>query len=67
MGKIFRQEFESKRNVESGVFGFVDDPHPASAEFFDDPVMRDGLADERVGIRHGAVILVCGQEASQRT
>ena len=32
----------------------------APAELLDNAVMRDGLADQRVGIRHGAVILGCG-------
>ena len=29
--------------------------------------MRDGLADEGVGVRHSAVILGCTRAASQRT
>jgi hypothetical protein len=36
--------------MELGVFGFVNDTHTATAELFDDAVVRDGLADKRVGI-----------------
>ena len=31
--------------------------HPAATELLDDAVIRDGLADERIGIRHGAARL----------
>jgi hypothetical protein len=32
----------------------------AATEFFQDAVMRNGLPEERLGVRHDAVILVCG-------
>ena len=35
------------------VLSLIPDTHTA-AELFDAPAMRDGLADERLGIRHGA-------------
>ena len=44
-GYIVRQEFQGDEAVKFGVFGFVDYAHAAAAEFFDDAVMRDGLAD----------------------
>jgi hypothetical protein len=31
--------------MKPGVFSFVDHTHPAAAEFLDDAVVRDGLAD----------------------
>ena len=33
--------------------------HPASAELLDDAVVRNGLADERLGLGHLARILGC--------
>ena len=56
LGHFLRQEFQSYRAVQAGVFGFVDDAHASAAEFFDYSVMRDGLADHRICAR----ILDCG-------
>jgi hypothetical protein len=33
--------------VKASVFGFVHDSHAATAEFFEDAVVRNGLADHR--------------------
>ena len=46
------------------VFWFVD-THFAP-KLFEDAVVGDGLADERLRFRHLASILGCGTEASQR-
>src|SRR5262245_30256206 len=62
-----RKEFQSNETAKLGVLCLIDHPHPAAAEFLDDAVMRDGLADERLGLRHLASILGCGAELSQRT
>ena len=40
------------------VFGLVN-THSAAAKFLDDAVMRNGLVDEGVGVRHSAVMLGC--------
>ena len=45
-GDIVGQELEGDEAAEFEVFGLVDDTHAATAEFFDDAVMRDGLADQ---------------------
>src|ERR1700719_2502156 len=45
-GNIIRQELESHETVESRVLSLVDDTHPALAEFFDNAVVRDGLAEQ---------------------
>jgi len=43
------QELESDKSLEACVQRLVDNTHPAAAKFFDDLVMRDGLADHVVG------------------
>jgi hypothetical protein len=40
-----RQELERDETVQSRVLSFVDHAHAAAAQFLDDPVVRDGLAD----------------------
>jgi hypothetical protein len=50
--EIFGKEFDGDEAAEFGVFGFVDDTHASAAEFFNDAVMGDGLADRRLGVRH---------------
>jgi len=45
--------------MQARVFGLVHHAHPAPAQLLDDAVMRDGLSDERVGVRHSTVILGC--------
>jgi hypothetical protein len=39
------------------VLSLVHHTHAATTELLDDAVMRYGLADERVGVRHSAAIL----------
>ncbi|MGA8036896.1 MAG: hypothetical protein WB985_13095 [Candidatus Acidiferrales bacterium] len=51
-GDFFRQEFQGDESLKACVFGFIDDPHPAAAEHFDDAVMGDGPANQRRSIRH---------------
>ena len=38
-------ELEGNEAVQPRVLCFVDHTHPAAAQFFDDAIMRDGLAD----------------------
>src|ERR1700722_265972 len=54
---FFRQEFESDKTVKARVFGLVDNSHASAAEFLDDAVVRDDLAD------HG----VCSADAALRS
>ncbi len=42
------KELEGDEAAEVGVFGLVDYSHAAAAEFVDDAVVRDGLADHSV-------------------
>ena len=44
------QEFERDEAMEPRVFGFVDDAHPATTEFFDNAVVRDSLANHAVAV-----------------
>ena len=39
VGDLVRQEFERDKTTKLGVFGFVDDTHPAAAQLLDDPVV----------------------------
>jgi hypothetical protein len=52
---IVRKELQGDETTKIGVLCFVDDAHPTAAEFFDDAVMGDGLAD------HGAMPMLCGE------
>jgi len=47
--QVFGEKLESDEAAETRIFRFVDHPHAAATELFDDPVMRDGL------IEHGRV------------
>jgi hypothetical protein len=42
-GQCFRQELQGNVATQLEIFGFVDDTHPAATEFFQNPVVRDGL------------------------
>ena len=61
-GNIVRQEFQRDEASQAHVFGLVDHAHTAAAEFLDNPIMRDGLSDERIGAWHVEHILGCDQE-----
>jgi len=67
-GEIFGEKFERDEAAELGVFGFVDDAHSAAAEFFQDAVVGDGLADHRLFMRRSdwAHMLGYGVRTSQR-
>jgi hypothetical protein len=56
-GDVVGQELQGHKAAELHVLGFVDDTHATTAEFFDDAVVRDDPADERLGFRHLALIL----------
>ena len=44
-GNLVRQELQGHEAKQAQVFGLVNDTHTATAEFFDDAVVRDDLAD----------------------
>src|SRR5215831_5370288 len=64
---VVGQEFERDETAQSRVLSLIDNTHSAPAEFLQDAVMRNGLADKRLGVRHLPSILGCRAEASQRT
>ena len=47
-GNSGREETSRDEAVQACVFRFVHDSHTAAADFLDDAIVRDGLADERV-------------------
>src|SRR6516225_12477274 len=65
-GEFFGKKFQSNSATKFGIFRLVNDTHSAAAESFENSVMRDGLSDKRLGIRHLAVILGRGPEGCQR-
>jgi hypothetical protein len=42
----FGQEFQGNETAKFGVLGFVHNAHPATAEPFNNAVMRDGLPEQ---------------------
>ena len=48
-GYVVGQELQGDKAVELHVLGFVDHTHAAATELLDDAVVRNGLADQRVG------------------
>ncbi len=45
--EIVGKKLEGDEAAETRVLGFVDHAHAAATELFDDPVMRDGLIEQR--------------------
>jgi hypothetical protein len=44
-GYVVGQKFDGDEAVQARVLGLIDDAHAATAEFLEDAVVRDGLAD----------------------
>jgi hypothetical protein len=68
VGYIFGQELKRNEAIKFDVLGFVHYTHSAAAQFFDDAVVRDGLADQDWRINEPApfaIILGAGSGASQ--
>ena len=56
---LVRQEFEGHETVQASVLSLVHYTHSAAAEFLQDAVVRDRLADKRIELRHSGAILGC--------
>jgi len=54
------KKLERDEAMEASVLRFVDDAHAASADFFDDAVVGDGLADERICAGHVCLDMLGG-------
>ena len=52
LGYFIEQEFQGGEAMQLHILGFVNDPHPAAAKFFNHAVMRDGLTDQLGGCAH---------------
>src|SRR5215469_15108027 len=47
LGHIIRKKLHGNKAMEPSVLSFVDHAHSTTADFFEDMVVRDGLADHR--------------------
>jgi hypothetical protein len=56
-GNFFGQELESDETMQPCVLGFVDHTHAPATKFFDDAIVRDGLANHRKRRLQGRFIL----------
>jgi hypothetical protein len=45
LGNVVREKLQCDKTVQLNVLGLVNHTHPASAEFLEDAVMRNGLAE----------------------
>ncbi len=54
---IIGQEFQRNETMQAGVFGLVNNAHASDAEFFEDAVVGERLADVRVRGLHVAHML----------
>jgi hypothetical protein len=61
LGNIWGQKLESDKTVQPSVFGFVDHAHSTAADFLEDVIVGNGLAQQRMGVGHYALILGCRQ------
>src|ERR1035441_478477 len=41
---LLRKELECDQTAQADVLGLIHDPHPATADFLDDAIVRNGLA-----------------------
>src|SRR5262252_10053632 len=55
-GYLIWKKLQGYKAAKSGVLSLIDHAHTAATEFLNAAVMGDGLADERLGLRHLASI-----------
>lgn len=51
--RFVRQKLQRDRTAKPRVFGLEYDAHPATAEFFEDAIVRDRLSNNGLRVRHG--------------
>jgi hypothetical protein len=57
LGERFRKKFDGDKTVEARVLRLVNDAHAATTEVFEDAVVGEGLANQRIDARHLVHIL----------
>ena len=60
--KVLGQKLQGDEAAKAGVFGLVDHAHATAAEFFENPVVRDGLIEQRAVRLWGAMLRGAGRE-----
>ena len=45
LGYVFRQEFQGDESAQRSIHGLIDNAHSPAADFFDDPIATQRLAD----------------------
>src|SRR6266849_484158 len=66
--QLLRKEFHGDRAAEARVFGSKDHTHTAAADFFQDAIMRNGLAEHECGSARPAILGGGGTQVNaQRT
>ena len=66
-GYFIGQEFQGDKTVQLYVLSLVDHAHTTAAELLYDAIVRNSLADQRVGGWHGGAHLRARKESSQRS
>src|SRR5690349_7389333 len=54
---VIWQELEGNKAVQPGILGFIHHTHSPTADFLKNPVVRERLTDERIGVHHSVAIL----------
>ena len=54
---IARKEFQGDKTAERRILGLIDNAHSATAEFFDDAIVRYRVANQWIGAGHARHML----------
>ena len=57
LSEVSGKKLQSDKASETGVFRLVHHTHSAAAQFLQDVIVGDALANERIGMRHSSAIL----------
>src|SRR6202035_2226958 len=64
---IIGKELQRHKAFQLGVLGLVDDTHPTSAEFLDNPVVGNGLAEHACGRSAAQLSYECKSSLRKQT
>src|SRR5215469_13873651 len=56
-GYFLRQKLQRDEAMKAGIFSLINDAHPSAADFFENPIVRDGLTDHSGSSVSGGFIL----------